>query len=173
MRVRWLVLVAVCAASLAGCGSDSTGRVSADAVKKAVTGFGGPDAKAYQSRVLVKDVESGEMRWLPMVVACEPGGGCEVVAPDGAGYPDLEEFTEDSKLLKPGDEVLGAANITSPGESVRTATYVKGSGLAWVWYTGGGAALVLLGGAVSLVVRARRRRKEGEALLRAWEEDGR
>lgn len=50
--------------------------------------------------MLVKKADDGSFRWMPMVVACKPEGGCEVVAPDGARYPDLQAFVDDSKLIK-------------------------------------------------------------------------
>lgn len=168
-RIGWLFVGAVCVATIAGCGSASTGRVSSDAVITTVRDFAGPDAKVYRSQVLIQQADDGSMRWMPMVVACRPEGGCEVVAPDGAGYADLQAFVDDTQLLKPGDKVLGAANITSPGEPVRAATFTKGASLPWVWYAGGGALLVLLLAAVWLMVRARRRRRADERLLRTWE----
>jgi hypothetical protein len=139
-------------------------------VIKTVENFAGPDAKVYQSQVLVKPADGGSVRWMPMVVACKPEGGCEVVAPDGVGYPDLQAFVDDTKLIKSGDKVLGAANITSPGEPVQTGTFTKRAVLPWVWWAGGGALLVLLLAAVWLMTRTRRRRRaEERRLLRAWE----
>jgi hypothetical protein len=161
VRMTWLFLAVVCAATAAGCGSASTGQVSPDAVINTVESFAGPNAEVSQSQVLVTDADSGNRRWIPVFVACKPEGGCEVITPDGAGYPDLQAFVDDSKLIKSGDRVLGNVNMTSPGEPVRTETFTKRAVLPWAWYVGGGALLVLLlVVAVWLATRTRRRRVE-------------
>ncbi|MCO1575805.1 hypothetical protein M8C13_08555 [Crossiella sp. SN42] len=49
----------------------------------------------------VKWAADGELRWLTMVVAGKPGGGCQVIAPDGIAYPDLVALAEDSALASP------------------------------------------------------------------------
>jgi hypothetical protein len=161
-RRGWLFVAVVCAATVAGCGSESTGETSPDAVIKTVRTFAGPNAKVYQSRVLVNP-DTGGLRWMPMVVACKPEDDCEVIAPDGAGYPDLQAFVDDSKLLKSGDEVGGDANITSPGEPTRFVTFRRADTPPWGWYAGGSALLALL--IVVLLVSRMRRRRQADASL--------
>ncbi|UJW30520.1 hypothetical protein L3Q67_35785 [Saccharothrix sp. AJ9571] len=166
--MTWLVLVIACV--VAGCGPGSTGRASPDAVIKAVESFAGPDAQVYQNRVLVHPPD-GEMSWLSLVVACKPGGGCVVVAPDGASYPDLEAFVDDTELIEPGASVRGNADLAFPDKDVRSETFTKTDPWMQGWYIGGGALLVVLVVAVVwLIVRTRRRRREAERLLRAWRE---
>jgi hypothetical protein len=168
-RLWWLVVLPVFVVAIAGCGSDSTGENSPRAVVNTVQSFApGPDAKIYRSQMIVQGAEGGDLLTLPMVVACKPEGDCLLVAPDGAGYPDVATFVDDTKLLEPGDRALGNANITDPGAPVRSETFTKSADLTWLWYVGGGV-LVLLAAAVWLVIRMRRRREDNERLLRDWE----
>ncbi|MEQ4726200.1 hypothetical protein [Nonomuraea sp. B19D2] len=158
-RKGWMLVAVVCAVAIAGCGTASTGQTSPDAVIKTVEDFAGPDAKVYSRRVLVENADDGQSRWMPMVVACKPEGGCQVVAPDGVGYADFQSFINDTKLIKPGDKVLGAANITSPGEPLQPKTFTKRAHVPWALYAG--FALLVLLVAVWLILQDFRRRRTG------------
>ncbi len=63
--------------------------------------------------------------------------------------------------------MLGAANITSPGQPVDLKTFTR-TGPPWLWIgIGAGLAIVLVAGLLALL--ARRRRRQGENPLRQWE----
>lgn len=164
-RRGWLFVAAVCASTVAGCGSESTGRTSPDAVDERVQTFAGPNAKVDLSRVLIGNPDTDDgLRTMTMVVACKPEGDCEVIAPDGAGYPDLQAFVDDSKFLKSDDQVGGNANITSPGKPARFVTFRPAdTGPPWAWYFGGSVLLVLL--IVVWSVSRTRRRRQADASL--------
>jgi hypothetical protein len=164
--MRSVVLV-LCLLALAGCGSTSTGDESPKAVSATATDFAGADGKLYKATAMVNPADGGKVRALNLVVACKPDGTCEIVAPDGAAYPGLQAMVDDTRLLKAGDEVLGAANITSPGQPVDLKTFTR-TGPPWLWIgVGVGLAIVLVAGL--LVLLARRRRRQGEKLRRQWE----
>lgn len=130
----------------------------------------GPELAVYRSQVLVKDADDGSFRWLPIVVACRPQGGCRVIAPDGADYPDLRTFVDDTKLVNRGDSVTGNANVASPAEAVRTETFVKRPYPPWARYALVGALLLGLPLVVVLLIRStRRRRADQQRLLRTWQ----
>src|SRR4051794_28949069 len=110
-RRGWLFVVALCAAAVAGCGSQSTGVVSSDAVRAEVNRFGGPAAKLYAGRAYIMNAQGRADGEVPLVIACKAGGGCEIIAPDGVAYPDLQHFVDDSKFIDDGDEVLANPNL--------------------------------------------------------------
>lgn len=133
----------------------------ADAVMKTTHSFAGPNPKFGERAVLVKGTD-GVNHFMPMLIACKPEGGCVAIALDGASYTDLQDFVDDSKLIKPGDEVFGTADLTSPGSPQnRAETFTKHVTPPWVWYVGGGVLLVLsVVGAVWLEARTRHRRAD-------------
>ena len=156
LPVVLVVLVVVALITLRG--SSSTGRISADAVRDEVRDFAGADAKLYASQAQIEDADDGTWRSITVFTACKPAGGCEIVAPDGAGYPDFQHFVDDTELIDRGDEVLANADMTSPGASTRLATFKKSAVPAWARYAGGGAlAIILLLTAIWLVRKTRRR----------------
>lgn len=163
MRMTWVCVTVACAAVITGCGSASTGQVSPDAVMKMAHNFAGPNPKFLERDFLVKGAD-GRYRVMPMFIACKPEGGCEAIALDGASYTDMQDFVDDSKLIKPGDEVFGTADLTSPGSpKSRTETFTKHVTPPWVWYVSGGALVVLLiAGAVWLEAWTRRRHRVEE-----------
>jgi hypothetical protein len=172
-RIVRLFLATAFAATVAGCGSSSTGRISADAVHEEVRDFAGPDAKLYASQVQIKDADDGKWRSITVFTACKPEGGCEIVAPDGAGYPDFQHFVDDTKLINRGDEVLANADMTSPKASARLETFKKSAIPAWAWYAGGGALVVVLLLTAIWLGRKMRRRADEKTLPYAEEtQDG-
>lgn len=99
---------------------------------------------------------------MSMFIACKPDGGCEAIAPDGAAYTDLQEFVDDSKLIKPDDKVIGINDITAPGSSQRPIeTFTKRVTPPWVWFVVVGALLALLV-VVVLWRQARTRRRRAD-----------
>jgi hypothetical protein len=164
MRPIKLFLVAAVVATMAGCGSSSTGRISADAVLKEADAFGGPTVKLYSSQAQIIDADD-QTRSLPLVVACKPGGDCEVIAPDGASYPDVQHLVDGTRLIDRGDEVFVNSDLTHPGASTHLAEYKKSAVPSWAWWAGGSALLlVLLLIAAGLIRRktTRRRRQPPE-----------
>ncbi|MEU6713945.1 hypothetical protein ABZ897_20950 [Nonomuraea sp. NPDC046802] len=158
-RKGWMFVAVVCAAAIGGCGTASIGQTSPDAVTKTVYDIAGLDGKVYGRRVLVENADDGKSRWMSLVVACKREGGCQVVAPDGVGYPNFQAFLNDTKLIKPGDRVLGAANITSPGEPLQAKTFTKRADEPLALYAG--FALLVLLVAVWLILQDFRRRRTG------------
>jgi hypothetical protein len=158
-RRVWLLVAVVCLAAVAGCGSESTGVASADAVRAELNRFGGPEVKTYVGRAYILDAQGRAGREVPLVIACKPGGGCEIIAPDGVAYPDLQHFVDDSKFVEDGDEVLANPNLLTPeaDPDPHLESYTR-SAPVWPWYAGGGAlTLVLVLGALWLVRRRRSR----------------
>jgi hypothetical protein len=169
-RSARLLVVTACAAAVAGCGSSSTGRPSADAVQATIRDVAGPDAKIFAGRAAIRSADDGEWRWIVLLSACRPEGGCRIVAPDGADYPDVQHFVDDSELIERGDKVLANANLRTPEVPGRFESFTKPLVPPWIWPTAAAALTALLLLLVLRIVRARRRRAEDRALLQAWEE---
>ena len=156
-RRGWLFGMALCLAAVAGCGSQSTGVASPDAVRAEANRFGGPAAKLYTARAYIVNAQGHAEDEVPLVVACRPGGDCEIIAPDGVPYPDLQHLVDDSKFIDDGDRLLANANLLTPEDDPEPhLTGYSRSAPVWPWFAGGGAlALVLLLGVVRLVRRRR------------------
>ncbi|WIY05231.1 hypothetical protein QRX60_15795 [Amycolatopsis mongoliensis] len=177
MPVRPAVVLAFLAVVLAGCGpeSASTGRPSADAIIGTVEGFAGKDADVSHINVLRKQAKNGDVSVVDLVIACKPGTrDCLLVAPDGAGYPSLADFVDDTKLLEPGDTISGAAGIPAHPVARQSETVVKSDPDVSAWTAVGVvvaglvvAALVVI--AVVWLIRRPRRRREGNRLLTEWD----
>jgi hypothetical protein len=164
-----LILTVAWTATVVGCGSESTGRTSVDAVSETAHEFGGPNVKLYASDTLVRSVD-GEWRHVTVITACKPEGGCTIIAPDGVSYPDVQHFVDDNKVIKPGEKVVANANLGTPDKPLKIKEFTKSTGRPWVRYAGAAAlAVVVLLVGVGLIPMRRRRREEQD-LLRAWEE---
>jgi hypothetical protein len=158
VRGTWLFLAVVYAVVPAGCGSDSTGKVSGKAMRASAENFAGPDGKFSAEVLMVQYVGDEAIRPMTVVVACRPaGGGCELIAPDGAAYSDLREFVDDTELLDSGDSVHGNVNLAAPGEPERYETVTKRDDQPWGWYVASGGALLVLVALVIVAVRWSRR----------------
>jgi hypothetical protein len=135
------------------------GRV--DAATNKAQGFAGPNPKILEQNIMIKSAD-GTYHFMPMFIACRPDGDCKAFALDGEGYSDLQEFVDDSKLIEPGDQVIGPTDLTSPGSPQRhLETFTKRVIPPRVWYAGGGALLVLLV-VVALWRQARTRRRRAD-----------
>ena len=157
MRAAWVVLALACLAMAAGCGSESTGRPSADAVAHTAHEFGGPDVKLYSAKMIIKSAD-GQWRDIVVITACRPDGGCRIIAPDGVGYPDVQELVDDNKAFKPGDVVLANTNLASPETPGPGSLeeFTKSSGPPWRWIAVGGASAVVVLLGLAWLVRRRR-----------------
>lgn len=167
-RMTWLFAVVACAAMVAGCGSASTGHVSADAVFKTAHDFAGPHAKVGTDGLLVMDPGSKKVNVMWIFYTCKPEGGCEWIAPDGVAYPNLRAFVDDTEFLKPGATVSGHATMTAPGKPGRDVSLTKHARTPWNAYAGIGGlllALLILAGMALILVRGRRA-KDGGAVRR-------
>ncbi|WP_410655750.1 hypothetical protein [Amycolatopsis sp. lyj-112] len=175
--VRALLLCGLLAVAVAGCSKESasTGRSSGDAVIDTVTGFAGEDADVSWINVLWEQAKSGDREFLRLVIACKPGTReCLLVAPDGAGYANLEDFVEDTKLLKPGDTISGAGGIPNSPDTSKTETQTKHDDNDNAGFWAGTIACILLAAALIAVsvwwwVRKSRNRSDDVRLLEAWD----
>lgn len=156
--VRRLVLVLSAVVVVAACGPSSE-PLSSDAVADKVRGIAGPDGKVYSHDAILRRAGGGADGTLLVVVACPAGGDCTLVGRDGATYPDMQTFVDESDDVAPGDEVFANADPTNPDAKPELALYTKSGGLAWGWYAGGATLLVLLIATGWLAIRRRRRAK--------------
>lgn len=156
--VSGLAILIFCAAAVAACGSSSTGQLSPDAVTDKVSGMAGPEGKVYTHEAILKPADGGENTKLLVIIVCPPSEDCTLVGRDGATYPDMQTFVDESDDVAPGDEVFANADPTNPDAKPELALYTKNDGVAWGWYAGGGALLVLLMLTGWLVISRRRRR---------------
>ena len=168
-------------AVVAGCGKESasTGRPSGDAVIKTVTGFAGEDADVHWINVLWKQAKRDDVQVLRLVIACKPGThDCLLVAPDGAGYANLGDFVEDTKLLEPGDTISSAGGLPNNPDNSKTETQIKDDDsyqeptIAGFW-AGTIVCILLAVGLIAVVVlwlvRKSRNRRDAIRLREAWD----
>ncbi len=159
-RMAWVTLSIAWLAMVAGCGSESTGRTSPEAVERTAREFGGPDVKLYASQVMIRSAADGQWRHIVVVTACRPDGDCTIIAPDGVSYAVVRSFVDDNKAIEPGDVVLANPDLASPDTPApaRLEEFTKSSGPPWVWMAGGGASAVVVLLTLVWLVRRRRRR---------------
>ncbi|MEU8638459.1 hypothetical protein AB0C38_40285 [Amycolatopsis sp. NPDC048633] len=177
MSLRPAVVLALLAVVLVGCTQEpaSTGRVSAAAIISTVEGFAGKDAAVSHINVLRKEAKNGEVSFVDLAIACKPGTrDCLLVAPDGAGYPNLADFVDDTKLLEPGDTISGAGGIPTHPDTAQSETITKNDPADAAWTVVGLSAAGLVVAALVVfvalwLVRRARGRRDADRLLTEWD----
>lgn len=167
-RSKLLLLILVLA--VAGCGSESTGHKSADAVVGTANSFAGRHAPVSTVNALWDDHGAGGLRLLRLSIVCKgKTRDCLLVAPDGAGYAGLEDLVDDTKLIKPGDSLSAAGGLPSKVDTAHMETYTKSDSLTAVWTVVAGvvAAVAVAFGAI-MAFRRTRQRRENARLLDEW-----
>jgi hypothetical protein len=162
---------------LAGCGreSASTGHPSGHAIINTVEGFAGKDAEVSHINVLRKAAATGDVSTVDLIIACKPGTrDCLLVAPDGAGYPNLADFVNDTKLLQPGDTITGAGGLPAEPDTAQTETVTKTDSVDPAWTVAGVAAAGVVVAAIVVfaalwLARRARGRRDADRLLTDWD----
>ncbi|WP_206785310.1 hypothetical protein [Amycolatopsis sp. MtRt-6] len=109
---------------------------------KSVETFAGQDPQLSTVNLLAHREWHNDVDFVPMVIACKRGTrDCLLVAPDGAGYHSLEEFVDDTTLLKPGDRVSGPSGLPDAPDNARVEELTKSDPTAAPWIVVGFAVV--------------------------------